>query len=72
MLFRSSWLEHTPDKGEVDGPSPFEPTTRKGDGLKGAARIAMNPCAEQTESDFRRGVNEDSQLHSKEVLYYGK
>ena len=25
-----SWLEHTPDKREVDGPSPFEPTTRKG------------------------------------------
>ena len=21
-----SWLEHTPDKREVDGPSPFEPT----------------------------------------------
>ena len=28
MGSQRSWLEHTPDKREVDGPSPFEPTKR--------------------------------------------
>ena len=36
-----SWLEHTPDKREVDGPSPFEPTKvlfRTEYGLKRASK----------------------------------
>ena len=29
MGLQLSWLERTPDKGEVDGPIPFRPTIKK-------------------------------------------
>ena len=44
-----SWLEHTPDKREVDGPSPFEPTkARQGEGLNGVATWCVAPNSQKS------------------------
>ena len=57
-----SWLEHTPDKREVDGPSPFEPTKPSLLGKQGLK------CAQNLSDDKE---TEDLQLHSKQKSIIG-